>query len=124
MYTLDNEGTFRVEQPSETYIYQIEPVADGLAAISSDNCLRLLDPLVLSGPVLHSIPHIHQEVTSLKALDEGASIVCTAGRDGLVNIFDFRQRSKVVEMRTGRPLPLTLLYSITLFDPSKSDLPS
>lgn len=102
MYTLDVKGAFRIEHPPDTYIYHIEPVADGIAAISSDNCLRLIDPLFLHGPALNVIQNIHAEVTCLKSLDAQSSIVCTAGRDGKVNIFDLRAKTKVAEMKTGK----------------------
>jgi hypothetical protein len=102
MYTLDAKGAFRIEHPPETYIFRIEPVADGIAVISSDDCLRLIDPLFLHGPPLNVVQNIHAEVTCMKALDAENSIVCTAGRDGKVNIFDLRAKTKVAEMRTGK----------------------
>jgi hypothetical protein len=102
MYTLDAVGVFQIEHPPETYIYDIQPVADGIVAISSDDCLRLIDPLVLHAFPLQLIQNVHNEITCLKTLDPGNSIVCTAGRDGRVNIFDFRAKTKVAELRTGR----------------------
>jgi hypothetical protein len=102
MYTLDAVGVFKIEHPPETYIYHIEPVADGVAAISSDNCLCLIDPLFLNGAPLHVIQDVHTEVTCLKALDTQNSIVCTAGRDGKACIFDFRAKSKVAELRASK----------------------
>jgi WD40 repeat protein len=102
MYTLDAVGAFAIGHPPETYIYDIQPLADGVAAISSDNCLRLIDPLVLHGPPLQVVQNVHTDVTCLKVLDADSSIVCTAGRDGRINIFDFRAKSKVAEVRTGR----------------------
>lgn len=102
MYTLEATGAFKIEHPAETYIYHIEPVADGVAAISSDNCLRLIDPLFLQGPALNVLQNVHTEVTCLKALDGQNSIVCTAGRDGKVNVFDFRAKTKAAEIKTGR----------------------
>jgi hypothetical protein len=80
MYTLDVKGAFGIEHPPDTYIYHIEPVADSIAAISSDNCLRLIDPLFLHGPALNVIQNIHAEVTCLKSLDAQNSIVCTDGQ--------------------------------------------
>ena len=100
MYALDTVGAFKIEQPPETYIYDIKPIAreGAIAAISSDNCLRVVDPLALNGAPLHVEQGIHNEVTCLMVLEERNLIVCTAGRDGKVNIFDLRARSKVAEL--------------------------
>lgn len=102
MFTLDAVGSFDIHEPSGTYVYEIVPVSDGIAVISSDNNLRLIDPLSLHNQPLQVVQNVHADVTCLKALDPQSSIVCTAGRDGRVSIFDFRSRSKVSEVRTGR----------------------
>jgi WD40 repeat protein len=102
MYTLEATQAFRIDNPPEkTYIYHIEPVADEIAVISSDNCLRLINPVSLQGPAVNVIPKVHADVTCLKALDGQSGIVCTAGRDGQVNIWDLRGKTKVAELKTG-----------------------
>ena len=105
MYTLDAVETFRISEPADTYIYDIVPVAAGLAVISSDDSLRLLDPLALNGPPLNSVRRVNTDVTCLKALNastEGdALIVCTAGRDGRVCLMDPRSGAKVEEVGTS-----------------------
>jgi len=101
MYTLDISGSFKVEQPQETYIYHIEPIGDEIAAISSDDCLRLISPTSLHSPPLKVIPKVHAEVTCLKALDGQRAIACTAGRDGRINIWDLQGNTKVAELKTG-----------------------
>jgi WD40 repeat protein len=101
MYTLNASGSFRVDKPEETYIYHIEPIGDEIATISSDDCLRLISPTSLPGPPLKVIPKVHTEITCLKALDGQNAIVCTAGRDGQVNIWDLRGNTKVAELKTG-----------------------
>jgi hypothetical protein len=105
MYTLNAVDSFHVSDPHDTYIYDIVPVAAGLAAISSDDSLRLLDPLCLSGPPLNLIRQVNTDVTCLKAINnsigEDASIVCTAGRDGRVLLLDPRTAAKIGEVRTG-----------------------
>jgi WD40 repeat protein len=101
MYTLDVSGSFKVEQPQGTYIYHIEPIGDEIAAISSDDCLRLISPTSLHGPPLKVIPKVHAEVTCLKALDGQSAIACTAGRDGRVNIWDLQGNTKVAELKTS-----------------------
>ena len=101
MYTLNAVGSYHISEPADTYIYDIVPVAAGLAAISSDDSLRLLDPLALSRAPLNSIRRVNTDVTCLKAFNtttEGdALIVCTAGRDGRVCLLDPRSGSKVGE---------------------------
>jgi hypothetical protein len=105
MYTLDTVDFFQISDPTNTYIYDIVPVAAGLAAISSDDSLRLLDPLALNGTPLNSIRRVNTDVTCLKAVNttaEGdALIVCTAGRDGRVCLLDPRTSAKIGEVRTG-----------------------
>jgi hypothetical protein len=105
MYTLDTVDFFQISDPTNTYVYDIVPVAAGLAAISSDDSLRLLDPLALNGAPLNSIRRVNTDVTCLKAINttaEGyALIVCTAGRDGRVCLLDPRTSAKIGEVRTG-----------------------
>jgi SEL1 protein len=104
MYILNATGAFKVDQPPNTYIYDIVPLSDCIAAISSDDCLRLIDPLALSGTPLSLLEQVHSEITCLKSLEAQNHIVCTSGRDGWVNIFDFRAKTKVAELRTGRSM--------------------
>ncbi len=115
MYTLETTGVFSIDDPPETYIYHIEPIADEIAAISSDDCLRLINPAFLNGPVLKIIPKTHTEVTCLKALDGQSPIACTAGRDGRVNIWDVRGNTVVAELNTGIA-PFRCLYSIAFYE--------
>ncbi len=105
MYTLNTVDSFQIPGPKDTYIYDIVSVAGGLAAISSDDSLRLFDPLALSGAPLNSIRQVNTDVTCLKAIDSlteaDALIVCTAGRDGKVCLLDPRSGARIGEVRTG-----------------------
>jgi SEL1 protein len=93
MYTLDNFAVHAVTSPENTYIYDILPTALGLVSISSDDKLRLLDPLNLGSPAV--VKKINQDVTSLRVLsDEG--VVVTGGRDGRVEVLDLRSSGKNV----------------------------
>jgi WD40 repeat protein len=109
MFSLEATGAFKIDQPPETYIYDIVPISEGLAVISSDNSLRLINPLSLHGAALNTIENVHTDITCLETLDEQNSIVCTAGRDGRVIIFDFRSKNKVAEVKTGRAISLNVL---------------
>jgi hypothetical protein len=112
MYALNACASFKINQPSETYIFDIISTADGIVAISSDDTLRLLDPALLHGQPLYTIPHIQDQVTCLKALDGHNSVVCTAGRDGRLSILDLRNRSKVADLAVGeRKFPFPHSYS-------------
>jgi WD40 repeat protein len=119
MYTLDGSEAFRIDRPEGTYIYHLEPVAGEVAVISSDDCLRLIDPTSLHGPALKVIRKVHTEVTCLKALDGQNAIVCTAGRDGRVNIWDLRGSTRVAELKTGMLHQFVLHdHSALYFEPS------
>jgi hypothetical protein len=125
MYALNAVDAFHISESKDTYVYDIVPLAAGLAAISSDDSLRLLDPLTLSGAPIKSIRRVNTEVTCLKAInnttERGALLVCTAGRDGRVCLLDPRTAAKIGEVRTGelrRPelcsCKVILIFAISL----------
>lgn len=103
MYSLTAIDAFEITSPENTYVYDIVPCAAGLAAISSDDSLRLLDPLALSGPPLNAIPTVNEHVTCLKVAEEEGSttVIVTAGRDGRVCLIDPRTGARVGECRSG-----------------------
>lgn len=73
--------------PVGSYIYSLAPATpDSLAAICSDDSLRLFSPsgLALQGTVAKT----HDGVTCLKAVD--TNILATAGLDGAVRVWDPR----------------------------------
>lgn len=111
MYTLDDVDSFQISEPADTYIYDIVPVAAGLAVISSDDSLRLLDPQSLNGTPINSIRKINTDVTCLKTSAGDAGFVCTAGRDGRVCIVDPRSGEKVGEVKTGKLVFSCVCYS-------------
>lgn len=103
MYTLEAVDAFHISTPPDTYIYDIVPVAGGLAAISSDDSLRLLDPLALNGAPINSVRKVNTDVTCLRALGgDDAVVVCTAGRDGTVRVLDPRSGGVVGEVKSGK----------------------
>lgn len=104
MYNLNTTSTFQVTTPAVTYVYEIVPISSGIATISSDNVLRLLDPLALDRGPVNSIQNVHSDVTCMKALETSpgdAAIVATAGRDGRVCLLDPRSGGKIGEVRSG-----------------------
>lgn len=105
MYTLDALDHFQVTKPENTYIYDIVPTAAGLATISSDDVLRVLDIQNINEKPLKEIKNVNKDVTCLKAVDAtgeaGAVVVAAAGRDGRVGMWDLRTGEKVAEVRSG-----------------------
>lgn len=103
MYQLTCVETFHVDNPENTYIYDIVPVGKLLASISSDDSLRILDPLNLSNGPVNSIRKVHTDITCIKKLrDDGeATVVCTAGRDGVACLVDLRSNSVVGKVKSG-----------------------
>ncbi|TVY84732.1 putative WD repeat-containing protein [Lachnellula suecica] len=110
MYTLEAVDAFHISSPTDTYIYDIIPVAGGLATISSDDSLRLLDPLSLNGTPINLVKSVNKDVTCLKALrGDDAVAVVTAGRDGSVRVLDPRTGSTVAQVKTEQNAPVLSL---------------
>ncbi|QSZ29663.1 hypothetical protein DSL72_004179 [Monilinia vaccinii-corymbosi] len=110
MYRFFASYIFEVKGAEPTYIYDIVPVAAGLASISSDDCLRLLDPTALNGQPLNTIKQVNSDVTCLKTIGNGdSSIVVTAGRDGKVCLIDPRTGGKVGEVKSDQGAPILSL---------------
>lgn len=115
MYTFDTVDSFHISEPEDTYIYDIVPVAGGLATISSDDNLRFLDPQCLNGSPKYSVRKINTDVTCLKAITSNIAdgeLICTAGRDGRICVVDPRTGTKVGEVRTGKFRVIFILIRI------------
>lgn len=110
MHTLTAKASSSLSLPPNSYIYSLTPSSPGsFAAISSDDSLRIFDASRGSnlGDVSVISPRSHKNgVTSLKSYtgNNQQQLLVTGGRDGMVRIWDARNRSKdaVVEMRTGK----------------------
>ena len=104
MYILNTSSSFQITSPANTYIYDIVSIGSHVAAISSDDSLRILNPLALNGAPLSTVKKANADITCLNALETegGGVVVCTAGRDGLVNLRDLRSGDEVVgSVRSG-----------------------
>ncbi|EGX89415.1 WD domain protein [Cordyceps militaris CM01] len=91
MYLFPPQESCRLGSDSgePVYVTEITCTAAGLAAISTDNALTLLDPARLSaGPVATWQTAHGASVTALRVLD--GALVCTAGEDGTVAVWDLR----------------------------------
>ncbi|KAF2730244.1 WD40 repeat-like protein [Polyplosphaeria fusca] len=112
--------------PSNSYIYKILSTAprqdpltysttDRLAVISSDDSLRLLDPATLDVVPDGVITKASESVTCLERGDDpSGNIVATAGRDGLVKLWDKRSKGNVLVVQS----PSKLISSIVCNIPS------
>lgn len=88
--------------PADSYIYKIVYVNGNLAAISSDDSLRLIDVRTLreiAGGVLNNV---HNGVTCLQAVDNDLNSVLTTGRDAVVNQYDLRNGQKTMQLSDGQ----------------------
>lgn len=92
MYTLTNIATHRFSGPEETYVLDVDRTEAGLVTISSDQHLSLLRPARLADGPVASWKTQHGNLTSLRVFDGSSSLVCTAGEDGTVAVWDLRLR--------------------------------
>ena len=90
--------------PTGSYIYRIVPVEGYLAAISSDDSLRLVDPTCLqeSSSPRFSQAQAHAGVTCLEAVAHDIHALCTAGRDAVAKCWDLRSGQTTAEFRDGQ----------------------
>ena len=88
--------------PTGSYIYKILPVERHLAAISSDDSLRLVDPTYLQEIQCPLFSQVHAGVTCLETLEHDNYALCTAGRDAVVRCWDLRSGQKTLELRDGK----------------------
>ncbi|KAH7483092.1 hypothetical protein FOMA001_g7086 [Fusarium oxysporum f. sp. matthiolae] len=83
----------------DVYVLDIHRTSVGLASISSDQFLSVLDPARLSAGPQRRLPTQHGNLTTLRVFDSNASIVCTAGENGTVGVWDLRQGANVVQFQ-------------------------
>lgn len=89
--------------PSGSYIYSVIPVSNKttVAAISSDDTLRIFDPTTLQVVSDCAFGKVHGGVTCLKNLDANAGVLVTAGRDARIRCFDPRTGLESLEFTHG-----------------------
>ena len=90
MYNLTKADAFRNPGSDPAYVLEITPVAGGLAAISSDQKLTVFNPQRLSQGPLKTVRTPHENITCARAFDASNSIICTAGSNGTVALWDLR----------------------------------
>jgi len=112
MYHLNTTSVFAVPSPSvsePTYIYDIIPISNGLiGALSSDDCLRIVDPVDLRRGAVSVVKAVGKDVTALKVVSE--DVIAAAGRDGVLGLWDWRNGGKAGEVRSRKLVIHSFLY--------------
>lgn len=88
--------------PTKSYIYRIVPVGSWLAAISSDDSLRIIDPSTLQELSDGVVNNVHTGVTCLESIGNDHNSILTAGRDAVIRCWDLRSRKKTAEFSDGK----------------------
>ncbi|ROV93280.1 hypothetical protein VSDG_06859 [Cytospora chrysosperma] len=116
MYNLNKADAFQNPGSDPAYVLEIIPVAGGLAAISSDQKLSLFDPLRLSQGPQKTIRTAHGNITCARAFDASGSVVCTAGENGTVSLWDLRLDGPKAQVAApaGGDAPIVSLACSTL----------
>ncbi|PNY23782.1 WD repeat-containing protein [Tolypocladium capitatum] len=105
MYALSNVASHHFSGPDDVYVLDLHRTAAGLAAITSDQRLSLLDPARLgAGAVTASwAAEEHGTLTALRVFDGGQALVCTAGGNGSVGVWDLRLRGPAARVARFEP---------------------
>ncbi|KKO98580.1 hypothetical protein THAR02_09318 [Trichoderma harzianum] len=111
MYTLTNIDQHHFSGPEDVYVLEAHRTASGLATVASDQTLSLFNPARLgTGPVAR-LRTEHGNVTTLRVFDAGTSVVCTAGENGSVGVWDLRQGARVAQFTAGQASILSMACS-------------
>ncbi|RSL92813.1 hypothetical protein CDV31_014990 [Fusarium ambrosium] len=95
----------------DVYVLDIHRTAAGLTSIASDQHLSLLDPTRLSAGPLRRLPTEHGNLNCLRVFDANASLVCTAGENGTVGVWDLRQGARVAQFQASQTPILSMACS-------------
>ncbi|KAH7042680.1 WD40-repeat-containing domain protein [Macrophomina phaseolina] len=95
--------------PKDSYIYSLRRTNTALAALSSDDSIRIFDPKTLQLLPDGVIGKTHSSVTCLEPYSEDGNVLATSGRDGLVKCWDRRTKKAAMEFRVPKPQGLSAL---------------
>ncbi|KAK2597346.1 hypothetical protein QQS21_006043 [Conoideocrella luteorostrata] len=98
MYMLNNVAQHRFSSLEEIYVLDIHRTDAGIATISSDQQLSLLSPSRLGDGPTACWKTQHSNLTTLRVFDGHNSLVCTAGEDGTVGVWDVRQKGEAARV--------------------------
>lgn len=82
----------------DVYVLDLHRLAAGLASISSDQKLSLFNPARVGAGPVSSITTNHGNLRCLKPFDWTTSVVCTAGENGTVSVWDLRQKASSAQV--------------------------
>lgn len=94
--------TSSLSLPVDSYIYKILQVDSNLAAISSDDSLRIIDSTSLKEIAGGILKNVHTGVTCLEASENDTKGFLTAGRDAVVRSWDLRSGRSTLELSDGK----------------------
>ncbi|KAL2056679.1 hypothetical protein ABVK25_003073 [Lepraria finkii] len=97
--------TSSLSLPVDSYIYKILQVDSNLAAISSDDSLRIIDSTSLKEIAGGILKNVHTGVTCLEASENDTKGFLTAGRDAVVRSWDLRSGRSTLELSDGSNTP-------------------
>lgn len=87
---------------ADIYVLDILPVMAGFAATASDQTLSLVDPVRLSQGPIKKIRTNHGNLITAKVYSEASSVICTAGENGTISVWDMRRDPAIaLEMQIG-----------------------
>ncbi|MCJ1418563.1 hypothetical protein MMC32_004911 [Xylographa parallela] len=102
-------ATSSLSLPTNSYIYCIKAVGRSLAAISSDDSLRVFDPVTLQVSADRVFQNAHTGIVCLENVGDEIESLVTAGRDGYVRCWDLRSGKKTVELKDEKSTPFLSL---------------
>ncbi len=104
MYSLTPVESYRPPIREEIYVLDIVPLSSGPVTISSDQRLSAFNPAGLSQGPVKSWQTSHGNINCARGFDLAGSVVCTAGEDGSVSMWDLRldgQQAQVARLTGG-----------------------
>ncbi|KAL6904826.1 WD40-repeat-containing domain protein [Trichoderma evansii] len=111
MYTLSNIDQHHFSGPEDVYVLEAHRTAAGLATVASNQTLSLFNPARLGAGPVTSLKTSHGNVTTLRVFDAGSSVVCTAGENGSVGVWDLRQGARVAQFQAAEASILSMACS-------------
>ena len=99
--------------PADSYIYKILPVNSDIAAISSDDSLRIINSTSLQDITSGILNNVHAGVTCLEAAHNEKSILLTAGRDAVVRTWDLRLGKSTLDFSDGKSYAIDHACTLT-----------
>ncbi|CAK7273966.1 hypothetical protein SEPCBS119000_005928 [Sporothrix epigloea] len=114
MYNLACVEQYKFPGTTLPYVLDLIPLAAGLASISTDGNISVLDPARIGAGPKRVQATSHGSLTTARAYDAAASVLATTGENGTVALWDLRdsatgpQASVKIGTSAARDWPLSL----------------